>query len=140
MLGYTKLPEKDENGLAVYVVNEEEAEIVRRIYEEFIAGVTVTRICRGLEADGIRTKLGKEKWDPSVIRSKSSMQSANPRRTASSGFSVRARDFSSDAKRSAQKSASPVFLAGGVGSKAPAWNCISNLKKASVHFLIFSKR
>ena len=35
MLGYTKLPKKDENGYDVYVINEEEAAIVRRIYEEF---------------------------------------------------------------------------------------------------------
>ena len=69
MLGYTKLPEKDENGYDVYVINEEEAAIVRRIYEEFIAGSTLKRICTGLEADGIRTKLGKEKWSTMVIQS-----------------------------------------------------------------------
>ncbi len=69
MLGYTKLPEKDENGYDVFVINEEEAAIVRRIYEEFIAGSTLKRICAGLEADGIRTKLGKEKWAPAVIQS-----------------------------------------------------------------------
>ena len=69
MLGYTKLPNKDENGYDVFVINEEEATIIRRIYEEFIAGATLNRICRGLEADGIRTKLGKEKWSPMVIQS-----------------------------------------------------------------------
>ena len=69
MLGYTKLPNKDENGYDVYEINEEEAAIVRRIYEEFIAGATLTRICSRLEADGIRTKLGKEKWSPMVIQS-----------------------------------------------------------------------
>ena len=69
MLGYRRLPEDDENGMAVYEINEEEAEIVRRIYREYNAGITVTRICRGLEADGIRTKLGKTKWQHSVIMS-----------------------------------------------------------------------
>ncbi len=69
MLGYNRLEEKDENGKAVYVINEEEAEIVRRIYREFLAGITVTRICRGLEADGIPTKLGKTKWQHNVIKS-----------------------------------------------------------------------
>ena len=69
MLGYNRLKEKDENGMAVYEINEEEAEIVRRIYREFLAGITVTRICRGLEADGIPTKLGKTKWQHNVIKS-----------------------------------------------------------------------
>ena len=69
MLGYTKLPKKDENGYDVYVINEKEAKIIRRIYEEFIAGATLQRICSGLEEDGIRTKLGKEKWSPAVIQS-----------------------------------------------------------------------
>lgn len=69
MLGYTKLPEKDEEGYDVFIINEEEAAIVRRIYEEFIAGATLNRICRGLEASGIPTKLGKEKWAPAVIQS-----------------------------------------------------------------------
>ena len=56
MLGYTRLPEDDENGMGVYEINEEEAAVVRRIFTEYIAGVTITRICRGLEADGIPTK------------------------------------------------------------------------------------
>jgi len=69
MLGYIKAGKKDAEGREIYTINEEEAAIVRRIYREFLAGITVTRICRGLEADGIPTKLGKKKWQPSVIRS-----------------------------------------------------------------------
>ena len=69
MLGYNRLPDDDEDGHAIYEINEDEAEIVRRIYREFIAGVTVTRICRGLERDGIPTKLGKKVWRTSVIKS-----------------------------------------------------------------------
>lgn len=69
MLGYNRLPDDDEDGHAVYEINEDEAEIVRRIFREYLAGVTVTRICKELEADGIPTKLGKTKWWPSVIRS-----------------------------------------------------------------------
>lgn len=69
MLGYIKVGKKDAEGREIYTINEEEAAIVRRIYREFLAGITVTRICRGLEADGIPTKLGKKKWQPSVIRS-----------------------------------------------------------------------
>lgn len=68
MLGYNKLQEPDENGMPVYEINEEEAAIVRRIFREYAAGITMTRICRGLEADGIPTKLGKDKWRISVIR------------------------------------------------------------------------
>ena len=62
MLGYRKTDKKDEDGHTIYEINEEEAEIVRRIYREYLAGISITRICRNLEADGIKTKLGKERW------------------------------------------------------------------------------
>ncbi len=68
MLGYRKV-DKDEDGHDVYEIVEEEAAIVRRIYREYLAGISTTRIARGLEADGIKTKLGKDKWRYSVIRS-----------------------------------------------------------------------
>lgn len=68
MLGYNKVG-KDEDGHVVYEINEAEAAIVRRIYREYLAGITITRICRGLEEDGIPTKLGKAKWQHNVIRS-----------------------------------------------------------------------
>ena len=69
MLGYRRLPEDDENGMAQYAIIEEEAQIVRRIFSEYVSGVTVTRICRGLEADGILTKLGNAKWRVSTVES-----------------------------------------------------------------------
>jgi len=68
MLGYKRAAKNDEDGHAVYVIDEQEARVVRRIYREYLAGTTLTRICRGLEADGIKTKLGKDKWQTSVIR------------------------------------------------------------------------
>ena len=68
MLGYTKVG-KDDEGRAVYEINEAEAEIVRRIYREYLAGTTVARICGELEADGILTKFGKTKWRHKVILS-----------------------------------------------------------------------
>ena len=68
MLGYRKTG-KDTNGHDVYEINEEEADIVRRIYREYVAGITVTQICRRLEADEIPTKLGRKKWYPTVILS-----------------------------------------------------------------------
>lgn len=55
-LGYTK----DENGELIIVP--EEAEVVRRIYREFLEGKSTLRISRGLEADGILTGAGKKKW------------------------------------------------------------------------------
>jgi len=69
MLGYRKAGYKDEEGKEVYVIHEPEAEIVRRIYREYLAGITITRICRGLEADGIPTKFGKKRWQHGVIQS-----------------------------------------------------------------------
>ncbi len=68
MLGYIKAG-KDANGYGIYEINESEAETVRRIYREYLAGTSITRIGRNLEADGIKTKLGKDKWQYSVIRS-----------------------------------------------------------------------
>ena len=66
MLGYKKAG-KDADGHDIFEINEEEAEVVRRIYREFLGGVAVTRIARGLDADGVPTKLGKGKWAYSVI-------------------------------------------------------------------------
>ena len=66
MLGYRKVG-KDEDGHDVFEINEEEAEIVRRIYREFIAGYSITQIAKRLAADGIKTKLGKDKWQHNVI-------------------------------------------------------------------------
>lgn len=69
MWGYIKTGRKDEEGKEIYEINEEEASIVRRIYREYLSGLTAARICRGLEDDGILTKTGKKKWQTSVIRS-----------------------------------------------------------------------
>ena len=61
-LGYTK----DENKRLVIVPKE--AEIVKRIYREFLEGANLLQIGRGLEADGILTAAGKPKWRPETIR------------------------------------------------------------------------
>ena len=68
MLGYRKIG-KDDEGHDVYEINEEEAEIVRRIYREFIAGYSITQIAKRLQADGVKTKLGRESWRHNVIES-----------------------------------------------------------------------
>ena len=52
VLGY-----RCENGQ--YVVVPEEAEVVRRIYREYLDGLGATAIMKGLNDDGIRTRTGK---------------------------------------------------------------------------------
>ena len=62
-LGYTK----DENKHLVIVP--EEAEVVKRIYREYLEGASMLKIARGLEADGIKNGAGKAKWHTSNINS-----------------------------------------------------------------------
>ena len=62
-LGYDKGPD---GGL---VINESQAETVRRIYREFLSGRSVYTIAKGLTADGIKTPAGKEKWRASTVQS-----------------------------------------------------------------------
>ena len=60
-LGYTK----DDNGLLI--IDPEQAEIVRRIYREYLQGLSMDKIAAGLETDGILTGAGKTKWHTSTI-------------------------------------------------------------------------
>lgn len=60
-LGYTK--DADGN----LVIDPEQAEIVRRIYREYLQGLSMDKIAAGLEADGILTGAGKTKWHTSTI-------------------------------------------------------------------------
>jgi len=60
-LGYTK----DENKRLVVVP--EEAEIVKRIYREYLEGASMLKIARRLEADGILNGAGNERWHTSNI-------------------------------------------------------------------------
>jgi len=60
-LGYTK----DENKKLVIVPGE--AEIVKRIYREYLEGSSMLKIARGLEADAIRNGAGRDKWHTSNI-------------------------------------------------------------------------
>lgn len=61
-LGYTK----DENKRLVIVPKE--AEIVKRIYREYLEGASLLQIARGLEADGILTAANKRKWRPETLK------------------------------------------------------------------------
>lgn len=46
----------------------EEAKIVRRIYREFLLGMTFNGIAKGLEADGIKSPRGKDTWRITTIK------------------------------------------------------------------------
>ncbi len=61
-LGY----DKDEDGKLV--INPEQAEIVKRIFLEYLNGSSCQKIAKGLENDGIPTVRGNTKWHDSVIR------------------------------------------------------------------------
>ena len=60
-LGYTK--DADGN----LVIDPEQAEIVKRIYREYLEGLSMDKIAAGLERDGILTGAGKSKWHTSTI-------------------------------------------------------------------------
>ena len=61
-MGYTK----DENKRLVIVP--EEAEVVKRIFREYLEGASLLQIARGLEADGILTAAKKKKWRPESVK------------------------------------------------------------------------
>lgn len=60
-LGYTK----DENGRLV--IDPEQAEVVRRIYREYLDGYSTDKIAAGLERDGILTGAGNPRWHTSTV-------------------------------------------------------------------------
>ena len=60
-LGYTK----DAEGHLI--IDPEQAEIVKRIYREYLEGLSMDMIAAGLEADGILTGAGKAKWHTSTV-------------------------------------------------------------------------
>lgn len=61
-LGYTK----DANGHLI--IEPEQAEVVKRIYREYLEGSSMDKIAAGLMADGILNGAGHERWHPSNIR------------------------------------------------------------------------
>lgn len=61
-MGYTK----DENRHLIIVPSE--AEVVKRIYLEYLQGSSLKQIGESLEADGILTAAGKAKWRPETIK------------------------------------------------------------------------
>ena len=61
-LGY----DKDEDGHLI--INPAEAEIVKRIFREYLEGASCMKIARGLERDGIRTARDNPRWHDSTVR------------------------------------------------------------------------
>ena len=61
-LGY----DKDEDGKLV--INPEEAEVVKRIFREYLEGRSYYDIGNGLTADGIKTAAGSDYWLASTLR------------------------------------------------------------------------
>lgn len=61
-MGYTK----DEDGKLI--IEPKEAEVVKRIYREYLEGHSLLQIGRGLEKDGILTGAGKQKWRPESVK------------------------------------------------------------------------
>lgn len=60
-LGYTK----DENGNLI--IEPKQAEVVKRIYREYLEGYSMKKIAEHLEADGILTGAGRKRWYDSTI-------------------------------------------------------------------------
>ena len=53
--------------IPVAVIHPAQAEVVKRIYREYLEGYSMDKIAAGLERDGILTGAGKTKWHTSTI-------------------------------------------------------------------------
>ena len=61
-LGYTK----DEDGHLI--IEPDEAEVVKRIYREYLQGSSLKQIGASLESDGILTEVGKPTWRVEILK------------------------------------------------------------------------
>ena len=61
VLGYDKVGRE-------LVINKEQAKVVRRIFEQYLAGKGYSEIASALETDGIPTATGKKHWHYTVIK------------------------------------------------------------------------
>lgn len=70
-LGYSRFMgyDKHQDPKIALKVNEEQAEVIRFIYSEFLKGKGYNLICRELETKNIKTPSGKDKWQVSTIKS-----------------------------------------------------------------------
>ena len=65
--GYRRIPRSAATGRAHHEVYEPEAAVVRRIFADRAAGITVREICRRLNADAIPSPTGKPTWGHSTL-------------------------------------------------------------------------
>jgi len=65
--GYRRVPRSAATGQAHHEVYEPEAAVVRRIFTDRAAGITVREICRRLNADAIPSPTGKPTWVHSTL-------------------------------------------------------------------------
>jgi site-specific DNA recombinase len=65
--GYRRIPRGAATGAAHHEAYEPEAAVVRRIFTDRAAGITVREICRRLNADAIPSPTGKPTWGHSTI-------------------------------------------------------------------------
>ena len=79
-LGY----DRGENGEPV--INPEQAETVRRIYRQYLEGMSIPQIAASLDADGILTPRRKHKWSHTTIHSILTNEKLQRRRTLAKAF------------------------------------------------------
>jgi site-specific DNA recombinase len=65
--GYRRIPRSPATGQAHHEIYEPEAAVVRRIFTDRAAGITVREICRRLNADGVPSPTGKPTWGHSTL-------------------------------------------------------------------------
>lgn len=68
-LGFSRFMGYDRGPNGEFVINEEQAEIVRRIFNEYLGGKSTAQVAKSLTDDGIKTVTGKDKWNTSTILS-----------------------------------------------------------------------
>ncbi len=65
--GYRRIPRSAATGAAHHEIYEPEAAVVRRIFTDRAAGITMREICRRLNADAIPSPTGNPTWGHSTI-------------------------------------------------------------------------
>ena len=114
-LGYTK----DDNGHLI--IDPEQAEIVKRIYREYLEGSSMDKIAYGLMADGILTGAGKTKWHTStinkILRNEKYMGDALLQKTYTTDFLTETAENFTGASTGTTTAASPLS-----GAVSVAWS------------------
>lgn len=57
----------DRDGKGGLVINEEQAAVVRKVFDYYISGLGITKVARALEKEGIKNVSGNVSWTPSSI-------------------------------------------------------------------------